>query len=130
MNGNGAIDLFFGSYSEYRGMTAHSEKLSANRAQASSEAIVAISDAQVTGKPVKFSFKEQREFEQIDGLIEQAEQALQHVQQQLAMAGSDYLLLQELGEKQQQLQSQLDQLLERWTYLNEIAEEIEKRKKG
>lgn len=130
MNGIGAIDLFFGSYSEYRGMTTQTEKLITNRAQTSSEAIVAISDAQVTSKPVKFSFKEQREFEQIDGLIEQSEQALQHVQQQLAMAGSDYLLLQELGEQQQQLQSQLDQLLERWTYLNEIAEVIEKRKKG
>ena len=39
-------------------------------------------------------------------------------------SGSDFTLLQELTEMQQELEKKLEDLLERWTYLNELAEEI------
>ncbi|MCF8564116.1 ABC-F family ATP-binding cassette domain-containing protein [Alicyclobacillus tolerans] len=77
---------------------------------------------------LKFTFSEQREFEQIDGVIAQTEQALKEVAAQMDEAGGDYTKLQTLYSEQQALEKRLDELLERWAELNELAEQIEKNK--
>lgn len=74
--------------------------------------------------PLKFTFREQKEFEQIDEIIARVEKELQEVNIKINEAGSDFMLLQELAGVQQSLEEKLDELLERWTYLNELAEEI------
>lgn len=76
----------------------------------------------------KMSFKEQREFEQIDEVIAGVEQQLQEVETRIAGAGSDFEGLQKLAKRQTELNRELDQLLERWTYLNELAEKINSQK--
>jgi ATP-binding cassette subfamily F protein uup len=77
-------------------------------------------------KPLKFTFREQKEYEEIDDSIAGVEKELQDVKDRINQAGSDFVLLQELISVQQNLELQLDQLLERWTYLQELAEEIER----
>ncbi len=72
----------------------------------------------------KFTFKEQREYEQIDETIAGVEQALQQVAASINSAGSDFERLEQLVSRQQELERSLEELLERWTYLNELAEEI------
>ncbi len=72
----------------------------------------------------KFTFKEQREFEQIDETIAEVEQALQQVSNAINSAGSNFELLEQLVKQQQELERSLEELLDRWTYLNEIAEEM------
>lgn len=79
-------------------------------------------------KPVKFSFKEQREYEQIDSLIADTEKDLHEINDKINLAGSNYALLQELVQVQQELNQKLEELIERWTYLNELAEEINRNK--
>ncbi len=79
-------------------------------------------------RPLKFSFKEEREFEQIDDIISGVEEELRVVKDKINHAGSDYVLLQELAGQQQRLEERLDDLLERWAYLNELAEEIQRHK--
>ena len=81
-------------------------------------------------RPLKFSYREQQEFEQIDDMISGVEEELRAVKSKINHAGSDYVLLQNLVGEQQGLEMQLDELLERWAYLNELAEEIERNKKG
>ncbi|PYI55198.1 ABC-F family ATP-binding cassette domain-containing protein [Paenibacillus flagellatus] len=81
-------------------------------------------------RPLKFSFKEQKEFEEIDGKIEHAERELNEVADALSAAGSDYEALQRLTVRQQELEAELERLIERWTYLNELAERIEKQRGG
>ncbi|MHB8126233.1 MAG: ABC-F family ATP-binding cassette domain-containing protein [Desulfitobacteriaceae bacterium] len=75
-------------------------------------------------KPVKFSFKEQREYEQIDCLVAHTEKDLQEVNDKINLAGSNYALLQDLVKVQQELERKLEEQINRWTYLNELAEEI------
>lgn len=77
-------------------------------------------------KSLKFTFKEQKEYEEIDEVIAQAEAELKAVTKEMELAGSDFVLLEKLTKSQQDLTAQLDTLMERWTYLNELAEEIEK----
>lgn len=73
---------------------------------------------------LKFSFKEQREYEGIDEQIELAEQRLTDISVQMEAAFADSGRLQELVEEQRLAEAELERLMERWTYLNELAEKI------
>lgn len=80
-------------------------------------------------KPLKFTFKEQREYDEIDDIIAELEGKIQDVETKISEAASDYVLLQELLAKKEDLEKQLDEKMQRWVYLNELAEEIEKNKR-
>ena len=77
-------------------------------------------------RPRKFTFKEQREYEQIDAVIAATEEQLQELGAAIDAAGSDFESLQNLVRTQTELAQELDRLLDRWTYLNELAEEMAK----
>lgn len=77
---------------------------------------------------LKFTFKEQKEYEVIDEIIAGLEEALKNVNEKINQAGSDFELLQDLLARQQELEEQLEEKMERWTYLNELAEEIAREK--
>lgn len=79
-------------------------------------------------KKLKFSYKEQREFETIDEDIAALESAIEEVDGRIAEAGSDYCKLQELTVKRDELTAALDEKMERWVYLNDLAEKIEAQK--
>ncbi len=76
-------------------------------------------------KKLKFSFKEQREFETIDDEIAKLEQALRDCETEMAGCGSDYVKLQELTQRQSELEKQLEEKTDRWVYLNELKEQID-----
>jgi ATP-binding cassette subfamily F protein uup len=77
-------------------------------------------------RPLKFSFSEQREFAEIDGKIAKAEQEVQELAAQIIAAASDYQLLENLTALRLEAEQRLEYLLERWIYLNELAEAIDK----
>lgn len=81
-------------------------------------------------KALKFTFKEQKEFDEIDDIIAGLEEKIQEVEAKISEAASDYVLLQELLVQKEELEKQLDEKMQRWVYLNELAEEIERNKKG
>ena len=78
----------------------------------------------------KFSYKEQYDYDHIDGEIEALEQKLAEVAHLIEEQSSDYSKLQELLEEQEQLNEKLEEKTERWIYLNELAEQIENAKKS
>lgn len=80
-------------------------------------------------KKLKFSYKEQREFETIDEDIAALESAIEEVDGRISEAGSDYCKLQELTAKRDELTAALDEKMERWVYLNDLAEKIEAQKR-
>ena len=75
---------------------------------------------------LKFSFREQREFETIDGDIAALEAEIADCDAQIAENASDYVKLQALTEQKQALEASLEAKTERWVYLNDLAERIEK----
>ena len=79
-------------------------------------------------KKLKFSFKEQREYETIDDDIAKLEEALNNLSVEQELFSTDYIKLQELSEKQQELENKLEQKMERWIYLKDLAEKIETQK--
>jgi len=129
--GNGDITQHEGNYSEYREREAVRAKVEADQATDAAAAKTAASAPRTDGRErgLKMSFKEQKDFEQIDGWIAETEEALKGVAERMEEANSDSYTLQQLAEEQQRLETKLEQLLERWTELNELAERIAASKK-
>jgi len=122
--GDGVITQYIGGYSSY----IENRKLSAKETlpkSAKNEKNITEKDP-ARARPRKFSFKEQREYEQIEGLIADAEQELEKINMAINSAGSNFELLQGLVSSKQQWEHELDALLERWAYLTEVAEEMQK----
>lgn len=79
---------------------------------------------------LKFTFKEQKEFETIDEDIANLEAELENIDSEINAAGADYGKLQKLTAQRESLSAALDEKMERWVYLNDLAEQIENQKKN
>ena len=76
-------------------------------------------------KKLKFTFKEQREFDTIEDDIAALETSIGALEAQMAACGSDYVKLQELQARQAELEAALEEKTERWMYLTELKEKID-----
>ncbi|QDR81091.1 ABC-F family ATP-binding cassette domain-containing protein [Sporomusa termitida] len=119
--GQGRITQYPGNYSDYQARISVAAAQAADKAGPIADKRPAAVD-KPKERPQKLSFKEQREYEQIDAVIAGVEQELIQVAEGINTAGSNFVLLQELTGRQQALAAQLDELLDRWTYLNELVE--------
>lgn len=88
--------------------------------------------ARDANRPVKlkFTYKEQKEFETIDEDIASLEEQISSVEDEINSAGADYGKLQKLTAQRDELSAALDEKMERWVYLNDLAEQIEAQKKN
>ena len=75
-------------------------------------------------KKLKFSYQEQREYETIEEDISVLETTIETLDQEMAENGTDYVKLRELSEKKDEAEEQLMEKMERWEYLEELAEKI------
>ena len=76
-------------------------------------------------RKLKFSYKEQLEFETIDGELAELERQVAECVEAQGRCGSDYVQLQELQVKQAELEAKLEEKTERWVYLTELKEKID-----
>lgn len=117
--GNGIINRYNGNYSDY------SEKIQELAKEEKPVKQSLKKERVYTGKKkLKFSFKEQREFETIDDDIACLENQISETEKEILASSSDYIKLQELSDKKYSLENQLAEKMERWLYLNELAEKI------
>lgn len=75
-------------------------------------------------KKLKFSYKEQKEYESIDGEIASLEEKLEFLERQMEANATNSVKLKELMEEQEKTNALLEEKTERWVYLNELAEKI------
>ena len=72
----------------------------------------------------KLTFKEQKEYAEIEDVIASKEAELKGVEVQMTLVAADaYAELAELTREQTRLSEELDALIERWTYLESVAEQ-------
>ena len=122
--GDGNIEISFGDYTDY------SEKKKQTIEDIASETVKASlkdKDKSSEAKPkakTKFSYKEQQEFDTIDEKIEQTETKLAQIKIDMEKNAADFVKLAELTKEEERLNSSLEELMERWAYLNELAEEL------
>lgn len=128
--GNGEVRHYTGGYADYRADVAAERQRLAAQQRLDSQPLPNSSLKKTSGgrshqEKLKFSFKEQREYEEIDGVIAGLEEKIAQTEALIAQNASDYAALQELTAEKEELEAQLTAKMERWVYLNDLAERIE-----
>lgn len=123
--GNGEIIEITGNYSDYKDYEEAFLKEEGDKKEVKEKTEY---KNRKKDKPLKFSFKEQKEYEEIDDNISSKEEEIENIEKEIAKNGSDFVKLQELLKAQETLKGELDYLMERWVYLNELADRIEEQK--
>ena len=77
---------------------------------------------------IKFTYMEQKEYETIDDDIEELENRVSELDDEIAKNATSYSKLAELTKEKEDVERQLEEKMERWEYLNDLAEKIEKQK--
>ena len=119
VRGDGEIHRFTGNWTDWQAKR-RAEEVPAPKAEKPKPAA-----ERPRERKLKFTFKEQREFETIDDDLAQLEADLAACQAEQAACGSDYVKLQELQARQAELEAALEEKTERWVYLTELKEQID-----
>ena len=77
---------------------------------------------------LKFSFKEQREYETIYGEIAALEEKIASIEKEILANATNSGKLNELMEQKEKAEQELEEKMDRWVYLNDLAEKIEAQK--
>lgn len=124
----GHLRMYPGGYSYYKEKVAAEEaaaEASAPKKSAAKPAAPEVAPSAVAAKPaakIKLTFKEQKEYAEIEAIIASKEGELKVVELQMTQNAADYGRLADLTREQERLQAELEHLMERWAYLEEIAE--------
>ena len=77
-------------------------------------------------KKLKFSYQEQKDYESIEGEIAVLEEKLGKLEKEYTACGSDFVRLNKLAEEKEKLEQLLEEKMNRWMYLEDLAARIEK----
>ena len=125
--GKGVIRQFEGGYSDYlirKELEAvPEEKVSAGKAEKADKD--ANKDAwKQHEKKIRFTYKEQKEFESIDDDIAELEGEIEKLDQEIAQNVTNSSRLNDLLKEKEQAEQELDEKMDRWVYLNDLNEQI------
>ena len=128
--GQGNVTQYEGGFTDYQ--AAFQEKYpeglpgQAEEAAKNSEATEKRTKEKPRGeRKLKFSFKEQREWDTIEEDLAALEEKIEALDRQMAEAARDYSRLNALMEEKTEQERLLEEKMERWMYLNDLAEQIE-----
>ena len=125
VRGDGDVERYSGNYSDYAAQRREKAEPAAKKQEKSAQ-----ERPRSHSQKLRFSFKEQQEFEHIDEEIAHLEEQLAACAAEQERCGSDYVRLQELQAQQEELQKLLDEKMDRWVYLNDLAERIAAQEAG
>jgi len=77
---------------------------------------------------LKFSYKEQKEYETIDEDIAALEEKIENLDAEMIANATNSAKLSELMKAKEEAEKALEEKMERWVYLNDLAEQIEAQK--
>ena len=123
--GDGIIRQYEGNYSDYllrKSVEAEMGK------EADGTGNETTADKKSTWDPgkrkLKFSYKEQKEYETIEQDIADMEQQIADLEASIPNYASDFVKLQEINQKTEELKAALEEKMDRWMYLEELAAKI------
>ncbi len=119
------VKEYNGGYSDYMAAKISEERNNSDDKKDEKKEIVEVREKT---KKLKFSFKEEKEYATIDEDIATLEVKISYLENQLEKHATDYSKLQELMEEKQAAEEQLEEKMNRWIYLNDLAEQIENKK--
>ena len=138
---NGNIVVYEGDYTEYQEKSGRIEADSIDSVDSGSGLHIKKSNekkkegreqwlaSKNKEKKLKFSYKEQKEFETIDEDIEKLEEKIAELEEQISKCATDFIKLNEFMQEKEKTEAKLSDKMERWVYLNDLAEKIEAQKR-
>lgn len=136
--GNGVITQYEGGYTDYLEKALAAGRMNdsvsvSGRMISDKETVKEKTDSRQTWKnnrekKLKFTYQEQREYDTIDADIAALEEQIADIDAAVLDAASDYAKLSELTQTKEKLERQLEEKMDRWVYLNDLAEQIENAK--
>lgn len=138
---NGNIVVYEGDYTEYQEKSGRIEADSIDSVDSGSGLHIKKSNekkkegreqwlaSKNKEKKLKFSYKEQKEFETIDEDIEKLEEKIAELEEQISKCATDFIKLNELMQEKEKTEAELSDKMEQWVYLNDLAEKIEVQKR-
>ena len=138
---NGNIVVYEGDYTEYQEKSGRIEADSIDSVDSGSGLHIKKSNekkkegreqwlaSKNKEKKLKCSYKEQKEFETIDEDIEKLEEKIAELEEQISKCATDFIKLNELMQEKEKTEAELSDKMERWVYLNDLAEKIEAQKR-
>mgnify|MGYP004467071855 FL=1 len=136
--GNGVITQYEGGYTDYLEKALAAGRMNdsvsvSGRMISDKETVKEKTDSRQTWKnnrekKLKFTYQEQREYDTIDADIAALEEQIADIDAAVLDAASDYAKLSELTQTKEKLEQQLEEKMDRWVYLNDLAEQIENAK--
>lgn len=131
-DGNGHLQQYEGGYTDY--LEAKERRLSDTDSSISLKKEVpekkeAAKDwKQNRPAKLKFTFKEQREYDTIDDDIAALEEKIEKLDDDMMANATNSLKLSELTAEKEKAEAELEEKMERWVYLNDLAEKIQEQK--
>ena len=128
--GNGIIRQFEGGYSDYL-IRKELERLEEEPVSVKKEAPEEASKnnwKQNRSSKLKFSYKEQKEFETIDDEIARLEARIEKIDADMMANATNSVKLKELMAVKEEAETALEEKMDRWVYLNDLNEQIQQQK--
>ncbi|MBQ3600820.1 MAG: ABC-F family ATP-binding cassette domain-containing protein [Lachnospiraceae bacterium] len=120
--GNGLVCQYEGGFTDYWNKAKLKEQAVSEKSLGGKEKK---KNEKTREKKLKFTYMEQKEFETIDDDIAAIEEKIEVIEKDILKNAKDFVKLQELTNEKDALHSELEQKMERWVYLNDLAEQIE-----
>ncbi|MBE6066748.1 MAG: ABC-F family ATP-binding cassette domain-containing protein [Clostridium lundense] len=134
--GKGKITQYTGNYSDVKELRDENAKLLEEKNKSLKDRKTDEKhkeDVNVSKKKnttLKFSYKEQREYDEIDNIISDLEQKLEQIEKDMHYYSTDYGKLNNLMKEKEETEQLLEEKMDRWMYLNELSEKIEENKRS
>ncbi len=125
--GNGKLQQYEGGYTDYLEAKARrndSIKQPVQTEKKEEKKTSAQTWKQNRTVKLKFTFKEQKEFETIDDDIAKLEEKLEKLEQEIMKNATNSGKLNELTSEKEEAEALLEEKMDRWVYLNDLAEKI------
>jgi len=124
--GKGRVIQSEGNYTDYKNRVAEDEevKTKPETAKSDTSSESAKTWKQDAPKKLKFTYNEQKEFETIDEVIARLEAKIESLDKEMAANSSNYSKLSELTAEKEKAEADLEAKMDRWVYLNDLAEKI------
>lgn len=127
--GDGFIRQYEGNFSDYKEAKARQDEegTSIDQQEINKETRQPASVAtwKQRSNKLKFTYQEQKEYDEIDEEIEHLEQGIEDVDKKIEKSATDFEKLNDLMGQKEKLEEELEHKVERWVYLNDLAEQIE-----
>lgn len=113
----GTLRQYNGGYSDYEAVMLEEQ------AAAVKVIKVTVKEEPKTVNKKKMTYSERLELQNIDQEIARTEAEIKMLGLEINSCGSDFVKLNDLTKKQEEAQQRLDELVDRWAYLSELAEQ-------